>query len=328
MDTIALKIYDATLWLYERMCAKKCAHGGLPEDDFSLLKDLFLSLSQQAKHLLKDFYTGECGRGTEDFNAVIDYAAEKGIIWYPDRWKAMYNGLKRRIEEGRMVINDRTKNLHSPRYLLPTLNSHLAACYWIEQETGKTYAESPELFCRLCSYLSIDAPFINEYPGISLGEQARISEKAYMSNASEYVDYKCDFLKRIRLLMDERGLAFFLSPTPEMADKVQGPPWGAKFKNEIERKIFLALQESRETEFVFYSFKDGHVCTSLVRTIPVRLRYDEDRWTLIGKDKNKEQHEYNVRLILCVDDVEIESYKERHKSAFKNALSNIGLIDL
>ena len=326
MDTIALKIYDATLWLYERICAKECAHGGLPEDDFSLLKDLFLSLSQQAKHLLKDFYAGECGRGTEDFNAVIDYAAENGIIWYPDRWKAMYNGLKRRIEEGRMVINDRTKNLHSPRYLLPTLNSHLAACYWIEQETGKTYMESPELFRRLCSYLSSDAPFVNEYPGISLGEQTRISEEAYMSNASEFVDYKCDFLKRISLLMEERGLAFYLSPTPEMTDKVQGPPWGAKFKNEIERKIFLALQDSKDIEFVYYSYEDGHVYTSLVRTIPVRLSYEEDHWTFIGKDKNGELHEYNVRLILCVDDVEIENYKERNEIAFKNALSNMGLI--
>ena len=132
----------------------------------------------------------------------------------------------------------------------------------------------------------------------------------------------------MRLLMEERGLAFFLSPTAEMADKVQGPPWGAKFKNEIERKVFLALQENRGIEFVYYSFEDSHCCTSLVRTTPVRLRYDEDHWTLIGKDKNKKIHEYNVRLILCVDDVEIGSYKERYKRAFNNSLSNIGLIDL
>lgn len=327
MDTIALKIYDATLWLYERMCAKKCAHRGLPEDDFSLLKDLFLSLSQQAKHLLKDFYAGECGRGAEDLNAVIDYAAEKGIIWYPDRWKAMYHGLRRRVEEGRMVRNDRTQNLHSLRYLLPTLNSHLAACYLIEKETGKTYTESPELYRRLCNYLSNDAPLVNEYPGVSLSEQARVSEEVYLVNVGEYVEYICEFERRMGLLMEERGLAFYLSPTPEMTDKVQCPPWGAKFKNEIERKVFLALHESRETEFLYYSFEDGHVCTSLVRTIPVRLSYEEDHWTLIGKDKNKELHEYNVRLILCVDDVEIESYKERYKRAFNNALSNMGLID-
>lgn len=227
-----------------------------------------------------------------------------------------------------MVINDREKNLHSPRYLLPTLNSHLAACYWIEQETGKTYAESPELFRRLCNYLSSDAPLVNEYPGVSLNEQARVSEGVYLVNVGEYVEYICEFERRMRLLMEERGLAFYLSPTPEMTDKVQCPPWGAKFKNEIERKVFLALHESRETEFVYYSFEDGHVCTSLVRTIPVRLSYEEDYWTLIGKDKNKELHEYNVRLILCVDDVEIENYKERYKRAFKNSLSNIGLIDL
>ena len=87
------------------------------------------------------------------------------------------------------------------------------------------------------------------------------------------------------------------------------------------------MQESRETEFVYYSFEDGHFCTSCVRTVPVRLRYDEDHWTLIGEDKNKELHEYNVRLILCVDDVEIECYMDRYKRAFKNALSNMGLID-
>jgi hypothetical protein len=45
----------------------------------------------------------------------IDYAAEKGIIWYPDRWKTLYNGLRRRIEEGSFVRNDGTKNLHSPQ---------------------------------------------------------------------------------------------------------------------------------------------------------------------------------------------------------------------
>lgn len=328
MDTIALKQYDVTLWLYERMCAKDCSYADLAEDDFALQKDLFLSLSQQAKHLLKDFYACECGKGTEDFDAVIDYAAEKGVIWYPDRWKAMYNGLSRRIEEGHMVRNDRTKNFHLPRYLFPTLNSRLTACYLIEKETGKTYAESPELFRRLCSYLSSDAPLVNKYSGVSLSEQARVSEEVYLVNVGEYVEYICEFERRMRLLMEERGLAFFLSPTPEMADKVQGPPWGAKFKNEIERKIFLALQESKDIEFVYYSFEDGHVCTSCVQTTPVRLRYDEDCWTLIGIDKNKELHEYNARLILCVDDVEIECYKERYKRAFKNALSNIGLMDL
>lgn len=327
MDTIALKIYDATLWLYDRLCAKEYAHGGLSEDDLDLMKDLFLSLSLQAKHLLKDFYAGECGRRADDIDVVIDYAAGNRIIWYPDRWKAMYHGLRRRVEEGRMVRNDRTQNLHSPRHLLPTLNSHLAACYWVEKETGKTYTESPELFRRLCNYLSNDAPLVNEYPGVSLREQARVSEEVYLVNVGEYVEYICEFERRMRLLMEERGLAFFLSPTPEMADKVQCPPWGAKFKNEIERKIFLALQESKDIEFVYYSFEDGHLRTSCVRTVPVRLRYDEEHWTLIGKDKNKELHEYNVRLILCVDNVEIESYKERYKRAFKNSLSNMGLID-
>ena len=160
----ALKIYDGTLWLYSRLCAKECAHGGLSEDDFVMLKDLVLSLLLQAKHLLTDFYVCECGRGADDADFVIDYAAEKGIIWYPDRWKTLYNGLRRRIEEGSFVRNDGTKNLHSPRYLLPTLNSHLAACYWIEQETGKTYTESPSLFNALCNYLSSDAPLINSLP--------------------------------------------------------------------------------------------------------------------------------------------------------------------
>ena len=87
-----------------------------------------------------------------------------------------------------MVRNDRTQNLHSPRYLLPTLNSHLAACYWVEKETGKTYTESPELFRRLCNYLSNDAPLVNEYPGVSLREQARVSEEVYLVHAGEYVE--------------------------------------------------------------------------------------------------------------------------------------------
>ena len=327
MDTLALKIYDATLWLYERLCTKDCGRGGLTEDEYGQMKDLFMSLTQQAKDLLRNFYVRECGRRTDDYEAVIDYAVEMGIIYYPGRWKTMYNGLRRRIEEGRMVRNDRTRNLHSPRYLLPTLNRHLAACYWTEKETGKTYTESPELFRSICNYISSDAPLVNEYPGISLKEQALISEQAYMNNIGELADYKCEFIRRMKWLMEERGLAFFLAPTPKMADRVQGPPWGAKFKNEIERKVFLALQKNGETEFVYYSFEDDHCCTSHVRTTPVRLRYGDDHWTLVGKNKNGKVNEYNVRLILCIDDEEIAKYIERYKRAFGNALLNMGTLD-
>ena len=213
MDTLALKIYDATLWLYERLCTKDCGRGGLTEDEYGQMKDLFMSLTQQAKDLLRNFYVRECGRRTDDYEAVIDYAVEMGIIYYPGRWKTMYNGLRRRIEKGRMVRNDRTRNLHSPRYLLPTLNRHLAACYWTEKETGKTYTESPELFRSICNYISSDAPLVNEYPGISLKEQALISEQAYMNNIGELADYKCEFIRRMKWLMEERGLAFFLAPT-------------------------------------------------------------------------------------------------------------------
>jgi hypothetical protein len=312
----ALKIYDDTLWLYSRLCAKECAHGGLSEDDIVMLKDLVLSLLLQAKHLLTDFYVCECGRGADDADFVIDYAAEKGIIWYPDRWKTMYNGLRRRIEEGSFVRNDGTKNLHSPRYLLPTLNIHLAACCWIEQETGKTYTESPCLFNALCNYLSSDAPLINSYPGVSLQEQARAAEEVYLVHAGEYVECICEFKNRMRLLMEERGLAFFLSPTAEMADKVQGPPWGAKFKNEIERKVFLALQDNREIEFVYYSFEDGHCCTSCVKTTPIKMLYDDGHWIVIGSN----QHEYNVRLMLCIDDA---VYSKKDAGAFGYALSKV-----
>lgn len=137
MDTLAIKRYNITMWMYERLCEQDCLRCGLTEDEFGQMKDLFMSMIQQAEDLLRNFYARECGREADDFDAVIDYAAEKEIINYPSRWKAMYNGLRRRIEDGRMVRNDKTRNLQSARYIFPTLNCHLAACYRVEEETEK-----------------------------------------------------------------------------------------------------------------------------------------------------------------------------------------------
>lgn len=309
MNAIDLKKFDATLWLFLRLCEKECANGRLSKEEFVILKDLFLSLTLQAKDLMKELYEHECGVKTDSFELIIDYCAKRNIIYYPNRWKTMYNGIKRRIEEGRMVRNDWMTNLHSPRYLLPTLNCHLAACWWIEQETGKIYKEDLELFNKMCHYLSGDAPLVNKYPSVSIVEQAKIFEVVCAKNNNNNDEYESEFQKRIRQQMQERGLEFSLTPSPQISNIVQGPPWGVEFKNEIERKVLMALNQSRDIEFIYFSFKDGCTCTSYVRTTPVGLRYDGSQWTLQGRDMNHIQHEYNMRLILSVDETEVLTFK-------------------
>ena len=307
MNAIDFKKYDATLWLYLRLCEKECANGRLSEEEFVILKDLFMSLTLQAKDLMNNFYQYECGVKTDSLEVIIDHCANR-IIYYPNRWKTMYNGLRRRIEEERIVRNDRTRNLHSPRYLLPTLNSHLAAC-WCMKQAGKTYKENQELFNKMYHYLSSDAPLVNKYPGISIVEQVNISEVVLAMTRNDDIDYEREFQKSIKQLMGKRGLEFSLTPSPQIADMVQGPPWGFEFKNEIERKVLMALNQIRDIEFIYFSFKDGCTCTSYVRTTPVGLRYDGSHWTLIGQDMNHIQYEYNMRLILSVDENEVQKFK-------------------
>ena len=310
MDTIAIKMFDATMRLYSMLYIKEYARGGITDEEFLTLRALFMDATFQAKNLMNNSMIHCYGEGTEDIDALIDYAIEKEVIYNPKHWRIMYHGIRKRIEEKRIVQNDK-RNILSCYDLLKVLNRNLSAWYIVEKETGNKCERSPELYLKMCNYLSGDAPLINYYPGITIAEQEIISEEVSLHYAGEYVDYICEFTRRMRMLMKERGLKSFLSPLPEMNDRVQGPLWGAKFKNEIERKVLLALQEKREVEFIYYDFKRGVSHTSLVRVTPVKLRYDAGEWILLGKYESNELYEFDVSMILCMDDVEVSEFKDK-----------------
>lgn len=165
-------------------------------------------------------------------------------------------------------------------------------------------------FFRMRGYLSSDAPLVNEYPGISRIEQSAISEEVYRRNSGEYVDYIFEFHRRMRALMEERGLLYSVALGTETSDSVQGPPWGTEFKNEIERKIWVAKLHHQEIEFVYFSFGNGSIYISVERATPVLLRYEDAYWVMVGKDKNDQRREYIVRLIYNIDDEEVEMQKQ------------------
>ena len=125
-ESIALKVYGETVHLYVALCEKDCAMGSLTDDEYIKMIDLFMSTSLQARILMKDFYEHYTGGVTEDIDILIDFAAKHELIWYPTKWKIVYHGLRKRIEENRMVANDKWRNLHTPRYLLPTLYNQLS----------------------------------------------------------------------------------------------------------------------------------------------------------------------------------------------------------
>ncbi|MBR3455802.1 MAG: hypothetical protein IKH26_10795 [Bacteroidaceae bacterium] len=307
-----LKIYDATLSIYERLCVKDCAYGGWTEDEFKQTLELFMSLSNQAQHLLNDFYEHLSGKRAEDIDVLIDFAREKGIIWYPSDWKTMYHGLKRRIEDNCMVPKDK-QNIHSPRGLFPYLNQHLSAWYLVEKETGKPCEFNTELFRKMRNYLYFSgySPMTNKYPGISFFEQAVIADEVYHyiyenwddDYEDESVPFYHQFKPRMEALMKKRGLPSFLTPTLEQMNRVEKRyRLVPKFMNEIEREVFTAFQENRAIKFLYFTFENGHPITSHVYTTPVRFREGIPGWILFGKDEKSEIKEYNVQFILQIED--------------------------
>ena len=256
MNTLALKIYNATLWLYGELYERSCAYG-LTEEENRELIDLFMSASQQARNLLDDFRYDCLGERTNDIDTLVDFAIEKKVILYAKHWKSMYHGLRKRIEGNRLMPNDKRFNLFSGYKLLSNL----------------------------------------------------------------------DINRSSRSVVEEDAKDSFLTPSLEIADKVQGPPWGAVFKTEIECKVLLSLQGDKEIEFIYFALKDGHCYTSCEQIKPVCIRYDGNHWTLLGKDNKDVLHEFNVSLMLSVDDEEVRKHKERIAKAFENSASNMGLLD-
>ena len=312
MNPLLLKIYDATLSLYEKMCERDCAFAGWTDDEFKQTLELFMSISFQAKCLLSDFYEHLSGKRAEDIDVLIDFAREKGIIWYPSNWKTTYHGLRRRIEENRMVPNDK-RNIHLPRGLFKYLNHRLSAWYLVEEETGKPCEFDPELFRKMGNYLcySSYSPMTNNYPGISFSEQAVIADEVYHyiyenwddDYEDESVPFYHQFKPRMEALMKERGLPSFLTPTLEQMNRVEKRyRLVPKFMNEIEREVFTAFQENRTIRFLFFTFENAHPVTSHVCTTPIKFRSGIPCWILVGKDENGKIKEYNVRFILQIED--------------------------
>jgi len=98
-------------------------------------------------------------------------------------------------------------------------------------------------------------------------------------------------------------------------------------ENKIVQVISIAIQAGRTLEFIYYSYEDGHKYASCPCVTPVSLTYKEDHWALRGKDRNNVEHEYDVRNIQSLDSFKVRRMKERIHRAYKNALSNMGLLN-
>ena len=101
----------------------------------------------------------------------------------------------------------------------------------------------------------------------------------------------------------------------------------ATIEKDIMCVILVAVQERRTIEFIYTSYEDGHKYASCPCVTPVSLTYKEDHWALRGKDRNNVEHEYDVRNIQSLDSFKVRRMKERIHRAYKNALSNMGLLN-
>lgn len=324
MDALALRIYNATLLIYQRLFEKEHGHGGLSDDEFTKLKALFLDATCQASDLLHKFMHKCTGLGCDDIDSLIDYAEGEEVLYYSKHWKNMYHGLRKRIEENRMVNNDR-RNLLSAYNLLKILNGRLSAWYIVVNETETSSVSSKEQFLQLAAYLSSDLGLINEYPGISFVEQTSVASKI---QTYDWVDYAIEFRRRMNKLMRERGLEPYKTISKEFENKVSGYPYGQpKFRTEVERSVLQALEEKKTLDFIYYTFENGHSYASCRSIVPSSLRYEDEQWLIVGEDTNHEQHEFILPFILSTEQNEVHKLKERMKQAFKNAVSNYDLTD-
>ena len=98
-------------------------------------------------------------------------------------------------------------------------------------------------------------------------------------------------------------------------------------ENKMVQVISIAIQAGRTIEFIYFSYEDGHKYTSCPCITLVSLHYNEDHWVLIGKDVDNVEYEYDVRNIQSVDAFEVRGMKERIRRAYKNALSNMELLN-
>lgn len=298
---VALKIFDVKMWLYDRLYVKENAGGGLNEEEFIELKNLFMNVSHHAISFLSDFYQYGTGTKNRDIDTLIDYAAEKGIIQYSSRWKTLYHELRSKGKESCMVSDDK-QNILDMMELFGFLKKHVIARYIVETETGGPCEESPELYRLMMNY---GPSLINDYPGVSYTEQVTIYDDIYrisMDVEDPECQIKREFDEKMERLMKDRGLTHHMTPLIGMQDKIQGDHGEVKFQNEIEREVLLALQEEREVGFRYFSMEDGNDCWSQVWTTPIKLRLERDGWILVGKDEDNQVQEYIVRLILCVTD--------------------------
>ncbi len=119
---LKLRIYDATMWHYKNHCQQELAEGGLPDYEFDELKDMFVDVMRQAEKLMRSFVQDHVDDLPETINEIIDYISGYQLMRYAKKWKLLYSGLYRRIQENRMVDNDR-RNLFAAYEVLSSLDT-------------------------------------------------------------------------------------------------------------------------------------------------------------------------------------------------------------
>lgn len=180
-EELRLRAFDALLWLYHELNIKNCAGGGINDEEFEELKQLFVEACYMAKNLLQDFVRKYDEMDTDDFDVVLDRAEHWRVLHYAGYWKRMFRGLLPRVEEKRGVRDEKWKVI-SAYDLLKIPNYSLAAWLIMEKENGITGKDNPDLLYKLYFYLSEHDPFRNEYPGVSYTTQAEIWHLAEKHN--------------------------------------------------------------------------------------------------------------------------------------------------
>ncbi len=119
---LKLKVYNATMLHYNYYYQKEFAESGLSDYEFDELKDMFVDAMQQAEKLMRSFVQNHVDNLPETINEIIDYISDYQLICYVKKWKLLYSGLYRRVQENRMVANDR-RNLFAAYEVLSTLDT-------------------------------------------------------------------------------------------------------------------------------------------------------------------------------------------------------------
>ena len=307
-EELRLRAFDALLWIYHKLYIKDCAGGGINDEEFEELKQLFVKACYMAKNLLRDFVRKYDEVDTDDFDVVLDRAEHWRVLHYADCWKRMYRGLLPCVEEKRVLPDEKLKVI-SAYDLLKIPNYRLAAWFIMEKENGITGKDNLDLLHKLYFYLSDHDPFRNEYPGISYTTQAEIW---HLAKKHDYGDLHPDvwecyvehfFEDKMEEYMREHGMQHLTMIPSELEERIVFlHKYRLFIPDEIKTCIFSAMKENKTLEIVYFSFENGTSHISMECIMPIKVDAETHYyWTLIGKDEKGQTKEYVVRQILEVN---------------------------